>query len=351
MAEAQPPGARRTQVPERRATMRDVARASSVSVMTVSRVVNNSPNVDPVTRERVLDAIRALGFRPNEAASSLRRNGASTATVGLVLDDVGNPFCSAVSRGVERVCRARGHLLISGSSDRSAVEERTLITNLLRRRVDGLVMMSTDPDDGYLADEIRRGVPIVFADRRPHDVEADVVSSDHVGAARTATEHLLAHGHRRIAYLGTPDRVTTAHDRLEGHLSAITAAGADTDPALVVGGLEDAAGAERAVERLLDLPVPPTAVFASQNGLTVGTLRALHRRGRAEQVALVGFDDVELADVVRPAVTVVAQDPELIGETAAELLFSRREGYTGAARSVIVPAELVVRGSGEIRPS
>ena len=350
MAETSGTGGRQT-APERRATMRDVARASSVSVMTVSRVVNNSPNVDPVTRERVLEAIRTLGFRPNEAASSLRRNGSGTSTVGLVVDDVGNPFCSAIQRGVERVARRRGHLLISGSSDRRPEEERTLVTALLRRRGDGLVVRGVDPDESYLAEEIRRGVPTVFADRAPAGLEADLVTSDNAAAARVATEHLLGHGHRRVAVLLNQPTVSSTRDRLDGYLTAVGAAGADADPALVVQDLMAAAAAEAATERLLDLPRPPTGIFAAQNAMAIGALRALHRRGLAERVALVAFDDFELADVVRPAVTVVAQEPELIGETAAELLFSRREGYTGPARTVVVPASLVVRGSGEIRPS
>ncbi len=350
MAEGHPPGAHRAVAPERRATMRDVARASAVSVMTVSRVVNNSPNVDPATRERVLAAIAALGFRPNEAASSLRRSGAATTTIGLVVDDVANPFCSALHRGVERVCRSRGHLLISGSSDQSPAEERALLGALLRRRVDGVVVMATDPDERHPAEEMRRDVPMVFADRRPRSLEADLVTSDNLAAARTATDHLLAHGHRRVAFLGGRSTLSTSRDRLEGHVSALTAAGADADPDLVVVDLAAAADAEAATGRLLDLADPPTAVFAAQNLVATGALRALHRGGIAEHVALVAFDDVDLADIVEPAVTAVAQDPQLMGETAAELLFSRRDGYTGPPRTVVAPTTLLTRGSGEIRP-
>lgn len=330
--------------------MRDVARASSVSVMTVSRVVNNSPNVDPSTRERVLEAIEALGFQPNEAASSLRRNGMQTSTVGLVVDDVSNPFCASVYRGVERVCRRREHLLVSGSSEGEADGERALIKAFLRRRVDGLIVMGVDPDESYLAGELRRGVPSVFADRRPQNLEADLVTTDNVGAARVAVEHLLRHGHRRIAFLGPPS-VSTAEDRLQGYLTALSAGGGDADPDLVVRDLRGPEDVAAAVERLAALPNPPTALFAAQNLVATDALRALHHRGLAGTVALVAFDDFPLSDVVRPGVTVVAQDPELMGETAAELLFSRREGYAGPARTVVIPARLVPRGSGEITPA
>jgi LacI family transcriptional regulator len=328
--------------------MRDVARASSVSVMTVSRVVNNSPNVDPATRERVLEAVEALGFRPNEAASSLRRNAAHTMTVGLVVDDLGNPFCSALHRGVERVCRARGQLLISGSSDRTPAQERAIITELLRRRVDGLVVMGNDPDERYLADEMRHGVPTVFVDRRPAALDADLVTSDNLAAARAATEHLLGHGHRRIAFLGGP-AVSTVQDRLEGYLTAMSAAGVQVDPAVIVRDLPDS-GAEPALGALLALDRPPTAVLAAQKTMAIGALRALHRLGLAETVGLVAFDDFDLADVVRPGVTVVAQNPALMGQTAAELMLSRRDGYAGRARTVVVPVRFQTRGSGEIPP-
>lgn len=341
---------RRTTATERRATMRDVARVSSVSVMTVSRVVNNSPNVDPQTRERVLEAIEALGFRPNEAASSLRRNGTATSTIGLVVDDVANPFCAALFRGVERVCRRRDHLLLSGSSEGLPDGERALVTAFLRRRVDGLIVMGVDPDEGYLAGELRRGVPSVFADRRPQGLDADLVTTDNLAAAGAAVTHLLHHGHRRIGLLGAPPAISTAQDRLEGYLAALAAGGADADPALVVRGLTGEADTEAAVRRLLALPAPPTALFAAQNLIAVHALRALHRLGVADAVALVAFDDFALSDVVRPGVTVVAQDPELMGETAAELLFSRREGYAGPARTVVIPARLVPRGSGELAP-
>jgi LacI family transcriptional regulator len=328
--------------------MRDVARAASVSVMTVSRVVNASPNVDPTTRERVQQAITTLGFRPNEAASSLRRNGAATSTVGLVVDDVGNPFCAALHRGVERVCRSRGHLLISGSSDRGPDDERSLIAALLRRRVDGLVLMATDPDESYLAEEGRRGVPSVFADRRPSGLEADLVETDNPSAARVATEHLLHHGHRRIAFLGGASSVSTTTDRLDGFLAAMSGDGAD--PALVVSDLLTSDDSAAAMLGMLDSAHPPTAVFAAQNVVAIGALRALHDSGLAQRCALVAFDDFDLADVLRPAVTVIAQNPQLIGESAAELLFGRRDGVAGPPRRVIVPAHLVVRGSGEIRP-
>ncbi len=332
----------------RRATMRDVARQASVSVMTVSRVVNHSGGVDATTRLRVESAIADLGYRQNEAASSLRRSDAHTSTVGLVVDDAANPFCAALQRGVERACRERGHLLVSGSSDGCAQEERSLVAAFLRRRVDGLLVMGSDPDQAYLADEARRGVPTVFVDRAPAGLAADCVVSDNAGAARTGTAHLLAHGHRRVALLGSRVGVDTTAGRLAGYRAAHETAGLAADPALEVLDLADAGEAAAALAGLLDAADPPTAVLAGQNLLTVGALRTLHGRGLARTTALVGIDDVDLSELLEPAVTVVRQHPERIGRTATDLLFRRLEGAEGPAVRRVLPVELVVRGSGEI---
>lgn len=337
--------------PERRATMRDVARRAGVSVMTVSRVVNDSARVDPETRSRVEAAITSLGYRQNAAASSLRRLGSASLSVGLVVDDVANPFCSALTAGVERVCRDRGHLLLSGSSASDAHIERALVEAFLTRRVDGLIVMRAGEDHSYLAEEARRGVPIVFVDRAAAGFDADTVASDNLGAARIATTHLVRHGHRRIALLGDRLQFATAQRRRDGFHEALCEAGIEPDPALEQFGLSDAAAAQDAFGRLLDSPHPPSAVFAAQNLVTIGALRALHERQLQRAVALVGFDDVELAALLDPPVTVMAQDPVRIGATAAELLFERLTGLTGPPRHVAVPAVLVPRGSGEMPPA
>ncbi len=332
----------------RRATMRDVARQASVSVMTVSRVVNRSGGVDATTRLRVESAIADLGYRQNEAASALRRSDTHTSTVGLVVDDTANPFCAALQRGVERACRERGHLLVSGSSDGCAQEERSLVSAFLRRRVDGLVVMGSDPDQAYLAEEARRGVPTVFVDRAPAGLVADSVVSDNVGAGCAGTAHLLAHGHRRVALLGGRTSIDTTAGRRTGYLAAHEHAGLPVDPALEVLGLADADSAARSLARLLDGADPPTAVVAGQNLLTVGALRTLHERGLQQATALVGIDDVDLAELLEPPVTVVRQHPDRIGRAAAELLFRRLDGADGPAVARVLPVELLVRGSGEL---
>ena len=170
--------------------MKDVATEAGVSLKTVSRVVNGEPGVTPLTEQRVREAIKTLGFRRNDSARLLRTGQA--ATVGLVMEDIGDPFYSTLLRGVENVARARGSLVLSGSSEADAGTEHELALALCARRVDGLIMIPTSDDHSYLLSEMRAGVPVVFADRPPGRIAADTVLSDNVGGSQKATAHLIA---------------------------------------------------------------------------------------------------------------------------------------------------------------
>ena len=242
--------------------MRDVASTAGVSLKTVSRVVNGEAGVSPATAARVAAAIARLGFARNDLARSLRHGRAGA--VGLVIEDVANPFYSAIARVVEDAAHARGHILITGSCEEDPERERQLVQRLLRRLVDALII-----------------VP------------------------------------------------------------------AGEDPALERGS-HDAAGAERAVRDLLALPADrrPTALFCANNRNTVGALRAL--RDHDEPVALVGFDDFELADMLSVPITVVRHEAEELGRLAVELAYARLAGDDGLPRRLVIPCDMVIRGSGEV---
>jgi LacI family transcriptional regulator len=334
----------------RRPTMREVAAVAGVSLSTVSRALNADPKVDPALVRRVHEAVAMLGYRRDVTATTLRRADRLSASIGLVFDDVANPFHAALHRGIEDVARARGVLAFAGSSDEDGHRERDLVQAFCSRRVDGLIIVPSGSDHGYLLRDRDAGVALVFVDRPPAFIDADVVLSDHAGGARAATEHLLAAGHRRIGYLGDRQRIASAVDRLRGHREALASHGVAYDPALVRLELEDSAMAREATDGLLDAEDPPTAVFAAQNLITIGAVGALRARGAQHDVALVGFDDITLADAVDPGLTVVAQDPWGLGRAAAELLFARLDGEAGPSRRVELPTTLVVRGSGELPP-
>ncbi len=322
--------------------MRDVASQAGVSLKTVSRVINAEPGVSPSTAAKVTEAIEALGFERNDLARSLRQ-GRTSSTLGLVIEDVANPFYSSVAQAVEAVASERGFLLITASALEDAERERELVGALLRRRVDALLVVPAGPDHRYISDATRT----VFLDRPPQGIEADTVLLDNLGGARRAVEHLIAHGHTRIACVADSADLYTVRERLTGYREALAAAGLAEDPVLVATGNHDAPAAQAAVERLLALPdaTRPTAIFASNNRNTVGALHALADR---PPIALVGFDDFELADLL--GTTVVRADPWRLGDQAAALAFARLDGDNRPPLEITVPTELIVRGSGEVAP-
>ncbi len=330
--------------------MRDVAARAQVSFKTVSRVVNDEGGVSPQLEHRVRLAIEALDFRPNAGARILRRSDHRTATIGLLLEDVANPFSSAIQRAVEDVAVPRGVFVLSASLDEDAAREQALAKQFGARHVDGLVLAPAGEDQSHLTGELRTGTAIVCVDREAGNLPVDsVLATNAVGAAE-GVRHLAAVGHRRIAYLGDRRTIPTAVQRLAGYHDALAASGIAVDPALVVHDIRDAGDSDGAITSLLGRPDPPTALFTAQNMITIGAVRALRRLGAEHRVALVGFDDFLLAELLSPGVTVVAQDPSSMGRIAAELLFDRIDGSTRPPEVRLVPTTLIRRGSGELPP-
>ncbi len=329
--------------------MRDVAARAGVSLKTVSRVVNAEPGVSASLSDRVTRAIDELDFRPNSGASSLRRADGKTATVGLLLEDVANPYSSALQRAVEDVALARGVLVISASLDENPERERMLTRAFGNRRVDGLIMAPAGDDQSYLLGEMRAGTVIVCVDREARNLPADSVVTTNTTGSAEAVRHLASSGHRRIAFLGDRRGIVTAQLRYQGYVEALASLGIAVDPAIVVHDVGEIGLADGAVTTLLTRPDPPTALFSAQNLVTIGALRALRRLRQEHSTAIVGFDDFPLADLLDPGVSVVAQDPVTIGRTAASILFSRLAGDPSPPATHVVPTTLVRRGSGEIR--
>ncbi len=330
----------------RRPTLHDVARAAGVSLITASRVVGGGPNIAAATRMRVEKAIRELGYRPNHLARTLR-SGATSHTIGLVIEDIANPFYAGIVKAAEEVARQRHCLVITASCEEDPNLEREVVGALLQRRVDGLVLVpASNGNHRYLRAEVRLGTPVVFADRRPVGFRADSVVLDNVGGARLAVEHLLRQGHRQIAVVGDPPTMPTAEERRAGYQAALEAAGVPYDPKLVRMLSHDVDQAEQAARQLLKLPDPPTAIFALNNRNCIGTLQAVDGR----RVAVVGFDDHELFALPTNRVTVVGYDLAELGRTSVRLLFQRIDGDRAAPRSVVLPTYLIRRGSSEVPP-
>ena len=330
--------------------MRDVAALAGVGLKTVSRVINNEPNVSAATVSKVMTAADQLKFRPDVYAGNLKRSNRRTQSLGLIVGSVANPFSGQLHRAVEDVAAQRNTVVIAGSLDDDASHETRLVAELTRRRVDGIIMSTIAPSQGYLLHEQDLGIQLVFVDRKPSGVEGDAVLCDNAEGASAAVRHLVGYGHKNIAYLGDSVNLWTARERKRGFLEGLGNAGIPTFSSIAVDGLTDEDRAREAVLALLDSESRPTALFTSQNLVTIGALRALRERGLHRSIALIGFDDVPLGDLIEPGVTVLAQDPYRIGELAAERIFARIDGATDEPRTHIVPVKLVTRGSGEIRP-
>lgn len=329
---------------KRAVRLRDVAALAETSTKTASRIVNGDPKVGAQTRARVERAIAQLDYRPDPLARSLRRG--TDDTIGVVVDEVGDPFFASVIGEIERVTLDRGVTVIIASTRRLPDRERIVLDGLLRRRVAGLILASVADDHRHLRSA---SCPIVFIDRAAAGLAADTVLVDDRGGTRMAVEHLLAAGHRRIAYVGDRLDVATASHRLEGYREALAAAGVAVREDLVVGLDPESADGGPVTAALLALPEPPTAVFSANTRCSLRVLPTLHSTGRTD-VAFVSFGDFAMAASLAPPVTVVDHSPEAIGRLAADRLLDRMGGDETPVRTLTAPLHLVPRGSGEVAP-
>ncbi len=328
-------------------TMKDVARLSGVSSMTVSRVINGSERVSPQTRLRVEQAIAELGYVPSRLARGLI--GRKTGTLAVIVPDVANPFFTLIVRGAEDVARRGDYRMILCDTRADLTIERDVVEEMIAHRVEGVVIAPvSDRSRGHLRRLTRYGVPFVLVDRTVPRVESDVVVGDNVAGARGLVEHLTALGHRRIGFIVESDEVSTARERHQGYVEGLRTAGLQADSNLIVRASVDPGGGFEGMRRLLELENRPTAVFTVNNLVALGAIEAVRANGLEvpDDVALVCFDDIEYASRMYPFLTVMAQPAETLGTLATQLLLDRVEGRAPRQRRVVVLApEFVVRRS------
>jgi len=321
--------------------MVDVARRAGVSLKTVSRVVNGEPAVGQELLDRVLAAIAELGFRRNDIARNLR-SGRVSATIGLLIEEIANPFYAAIASAAAEVAAAHDTLLMTASSEEDPDREQQLLLDLCQRRVDGLLVVPAGADHSFLRREVEMGMPVVFLDRPPGQLLADTVLLDNRGGAREGVARMVAAGHRRIGVLLDTLAVYTMRERLAGAQEALANARLPDDGELVRSGVRTPEEAAAAVGEMLDRDDPPTAFFCTNNRLTVGALQELWRR--RSQAALTGFDDFELSHLMPRPLTVIGYDPRELARTAAHLLFRRIGGDASWPSTTVLPTQLLERG-------
>ncbi len=326
------------------ATIKDVARNAGVSTATVSRVLSGRDRVSAEMRERVLGTVRRLDYRPNALAKSLRV--AATRTLGLVISNVKNPFFTDVARAVEDAAGEKGYSVILGNADEDPEKERLYLDALLQRRVDGLIVSPARAESQLLSEVASSEIPLVFVDRSIEGLEVPVVRADGRRAVENLVDYLVGLGHERLAIISGPPEVVSGGERLAAFLSGMEAAGLPVGEEYVrFGNFRRESGAA-AMDELLRLPDPPTAVFAANNLMALGALQSVKRAGLKipEDVSLASFDDVSWFELLEPPVTAIVQPTRELGAVAIRTLLEmieegRRPG------SHVVPAELLIRQS------
>jgi LacI family transcriptional regulator len=325
--------------------IRDVAKHAGVSTATVSHILNGTRQVSDETRAQVLASVRELGYRPSAIARSLRTR--TTGTIGILVSDISNPFSTAVVRAIEDVANENGHNVILCNTDESEAKAEKYLNLLLSKRVDGLILAPTGRLGSCVEMFLATGTPVVLIDRLVDGVALPYVGVDNIEGARTAVEHLIEDGHRRIGVITGLPNVSSSLERLKGYELALQAHGIDLAPDLVRTGHSNVQGGIQAACDLLRLEIPPTAIFTTNNLMTLGSLIAFRKlKVRCpEQIAILGFDDHEWAEIFSPPVSVVRQPMYEIGSTAARLLQRAIKGEQLSAEKHLLPTELVIRNS------
>lgn len=332
-------------------TVSEVARAAGVGTTTVSRVINGGDRVSPKTLEHVQRVIDAMGYRPNQAARVLK--GHRTKTIGLVIPSIADPFFSSCAEAAQAVAQANDSLLIVTASHNDPHSELENLNILISHRVDGLIVAPANSQSEALQDFLRRlSVPVIAVDRPVADSLVPAVLSDNFKGARFATQHLIDHGYKRIVCLTGETTLFTIHERMRGYRAAMEAAGM---PATLNTSVKDYRSAEYAIQSMLSGPNPPDAIFTLKNSTTIYAFEVLLKLNVPipKAMALIGFDDFELASTVRPSISVIQQPVEEIGRVAAELLFEQLLGKRNAhapqkakkPRMVTLETRLIQRSS------
>lgn len=328
---------------KKKATVYTVAKHAGVSIATVSRSLAGSRKVAPETRQRVMQAIEDLNFEPNPSARRLAHK--KTETIALVFPDISGPFYSTVIRGVEQEAGRHDHnVLIYGTHGK---ESSGRFLRMLTSKVDGLIIMARSIDEDSLCSLQRHGVPFVLLGQPNGQFQCSTMAVDNEAGAYKAAVHLLAHGHQRIGIITGPDDSPDNKGRLQGYRKALLDAATSIQQNMIVPGNFKYEGGRIAIHNLLEATSPPTAVLAANDEMAIGAIDAALQRGLRvpEDLAVIGFDDIQMAALTRPSLTTVRQPMQLLGEAAVTLLFERLQNPDALSRHELLETKLVVRQS------
>lgn len=325
--------------------MRDVAEQAGVSLSTVSHVINETRYVSAVVRQRVLAAMEALDYRPNELARSLRRG--QTNTIGLILPDSSNPYFAEIGQAIEVTAFERGYSVILCNTSGDLTREELYVDVLRNKQVDGIIFVAAGDRSESVRELLRRNYPVVLVDRSLKGVELDAVFINNYDGGCQAIQHLIDLGHERIGCITGPHNLTPSAERITGYLDTLEANDLPRDEALIVSGDFRPNSGYQAATALLKSSRPPTAIFACNDLMALGVMRAATTLGLRvpDDLSIVGFDNIELASYTIPPLTTVSQPSNEMARTGVQMLIHRIETDEDPPGSAVFQPELVIRGT------
>ena len=326
-------------------TIKDVARYVGVSTATVSHVINNTRFVSEELRQKVLHAIQELNYHPNAIARSLVSK--RTNTIGIIVSEIMNPFYTAVVRGVEDVTYRNGYNVILCNTDEDTEKERLYVKVLMEKRLDGLILASAFQEEAHPLLSQLMSIPLVSIVRKIKDHTTDAVVGDNAGGAYKAVQHLIESGHRRIGIISGPSGLSSGLERLQGSLKALSDYDVRADSSLIKFGDFKRESGYHLTKEIFQGNDPPTALFVTNNQMTLGALMALGemKKRMPGEISLISFDDPGWYSFLDPPMTTVEHSPYLMGKTAGEMLLQRIKKKRKKPKTIVIPSNLVVRGS------
>jgi len=327
------------------ATMKDVAVRAKVSTATVSRALMNPDKVSQHTRHRVEQAAIEVGYLPHSLGRNIKRN--ESRTLLVIVPDICDPFFSEIIRGIEITAASHGYLVLIGDCAHQNQQEKTFIDLIITKQIDGMLLLGSRLPFGASVEEQRNLPPIVMANEFAPELELPTVHIDNLTAAFDAVSYLQKLGHKRIACIAGPEEMPHCHYRLQGYVQALRRTGTEVDPHYIARGDFTFEAGSDALEKLMKLPQPPTAIFCHTDVMALGAISSAKRRGLRvpEDLSIMGFDDIALSQYCDPPLTTVAQPRFNIGKEAMLLLLDQLQGQTVSNGSRLLDCVLVERGS------
>ncbi|EHU0089244.1 DNA-binding transcriptional regulator CytR [Escherichia coli] len=335
---------------ETAATMKDVALKAKVSTATVSRALMNPDKVSQATRNRVEKAAREVGYLPQPMGRNVKRN--ESRTILVIVPDICDPFFSEIIRGIEVTAANHGYLVLIGDCAHQNQQEKTFIDLIITKQIDGMLLLGSRLPFDASIEEQRNLPPMVMANEFAPELELPTVRIDNLTAAFDAVNYLYEQGHKRIGCIAGPEEMPLCHYRLQGYVQALRRCGIMVDPQYIARGDFTFEAGSKAMQQLLDLPQPPTAVFCHSDVMALGALSQAKHQGLKvpEDLSIIGFDNIDLTQFCDPPLTTIAQPRYEIGREAMLLLLDQMQGQHVGSGSRLMDCELIIRGSTRALP-